>query len=283
MGTLNYTVAREQHGREYMEDRNDVKQFTIQNYNFTMYSVFDGHGGSWVAQTLKTDFSDFMIANLKKVDISKGIDRHLSGIVIAFDELLFNNICKIENRETCGSTAIIALHMKSENVLGGVNPMDTLYLINLGDSKAAVFKNGYNIFTTVDHSFNEKEIERIKKAGGMFWQGRLYGSINMARAFGDFELKLNLGKKSGTCEKKYMDPRGMALSPIPVISKLSSTTLKGCTIVLASDGMWDVISLEELTAQLKTTRDALTLMNYTISQDKIKRVGDNITILVATL
>lgn len=283
MASLKYSVSEEKHNRSYMEDRNEIREFIIENYKYTIYAVYDGHGGSWVSEQLKMDFSNYLIQKLKEFP-QENIDKYLSSIVISFDKILYEKTCKLTKKEQSGSTAIIALRklklnsfISTDNSEASLKYKDILYLINLGDSKAAVFKNGDNIFTTKEHSFDEKETKRISDAGGIIINGRLFGSINLSRSFGDFDYKFHSNKK------EYSDPKSMILSPIPTISKLSSDSLSGCTLVLASDGMWDVISLEELTRKLTITKDASSIMEYTIQQDKNKGVGDNITIIVASL
>lgn len=45
---------------------------------------------------------------------------------------------------------------------------------------------------TIDHKpDNEKEKERIKKAGGTISMGRVNGNLNLSRALGDLEFKEN--------------------------------------------------------------------------------------------
>jgi serine/threonine protein phosphatase PrpC len=42
---------------------------------------------------------------------------------------------------------------------------------------------------------NEKELARIKKAGGEVFEGRVNGNLNLSRAIGDLEYKNNSSLK----------------------------------------------------------------------------------------
>ncbi len=45
---------------------------------------------------------------------------------------------------------------------------------------------------SIDHKpDDDKEKERILKAGGEVWEGRVNGNLNLSRAMGDLEYKNN--------------------------------------------------------------------------------------------
>ena len=68
---------------------------------------------------------------------------------------------------------------------------NTLYCINLGDSRAILCRNGKAINLSVDHKANnESEKKRVTNAGGYIFGGRLLGKLAITRAFGDFEMKI---------------------------------------------------------------------------------------------
>ena len=81
---------------------------------------------------------------------------------------------------------------------------------------------------------NEKEVERVKKMGGMIFQNRLAGNLLVTRALGDFGMQ------------EY------GLISQPYICRLK--LLQNSVLVLASDGIWDVVTndiLKELFSKQK--------------------------------
>ncbi|KAJ0075368.1 hypothetical protein Patl1_34763 [Pistacia atlantica] len=81
----------------------------------------------------------------------------------------------------------------------------------------------------------EVERDRILKAGGFIQVGRVNGSLNLARAIGDVEFKLN---KALPAEKQI------------VTANPDITTIELCDddefLVLACDGIWDCLSSQQL-------------------------------------
>jgi len=69
---------------------------------------------------------------------------------------------------------------------------NTIYCANAGDSRCIISNNGKAEELSKDHKpKNEKEKERIEKAGGYVHEGRINGNLSVSRAIGDFEYKNN--------------------------------------------------------------------------------------------
>jgi protein phosphatase 1L len=111
-------------------------------------------------------------------------------------------------------------------VLSTVLVGDRLLVANVGDSRAVVCISGEAIAFSTDHKPNRTdERQRIEDAGGVvMWSGtwRVGGVLAVSRAFGDRLLK------------KYVvaDPE----------IQEESITKDVEFVVLASDGLWDVVS-----------------------------------------
>ncbi|CAL5393113.1 unnamed protein product [Camellia sinensis] len=72
-----------------------------------------------------------------------------------------------------------------------------LFVANAGDSRCVISRKGQ-----LDHKLDlEAEKDRILKAGGFVQYGRVNGSLNLARAIGNMELKQN---KSLSAEKQIV-------------------------------------------------------------------------------
>jgi len=119
-----------------------------------------------------------------------------------------------------GSTAVVAL-------LG----TKKMWIANCGDSRAVLCRGGKAIQLTDDHKpEREDEAERVEKAGGqvLFWNGhRVMGVLAMSRAIGDHGLR------------PYVIPE----PEITVVSRAEDDDF----LLLASDGLWDVMANQEAT------------------------------------
>lgn len=59
-------------------------------------------------------------------------------------------------------------------------------MANAGDSRCVISINGKAEAMSIDHKpDDEKELARIKKAGGEVFEGRVNGNLNLSRAIGD--------------------------------------------------------------------------------------------------
>eukprot|EP01018_Ginkgo_biloba_P030466 Gb_35708 [translate_table: standard] len=200
------------------------------------FAVYDGHGGSQasifckdrfhlaLAEELRnsyaisrdlTDWNKVMSACFMKMDIEVG------GLCpkgsCGSGELERNSDCCQEPiaPENVGSTAVIAIVSLTQVVVA-----------NCGDSRAVLSRGGKAIPLSNDHKpEREDEMGRIEAAGGrvIFWNGyRVGGFLAMSRAIGDRYLK------------RYVISE-------PEVTCIERTEEDEC-LVLASDGLWDVLS-----------------------------------------
>eukprot|EP00878_Enallax_costatus_P000692 GHUV01000801.1.p1 GENE.GHUV01000801.1~~GHUV01000801.1.p1 ORF type:complete len:940 (+),score=301.24 GHUV01000801.1:405-3224(+) len=119
-----------------------------------------------------------------------------------------------------GSTAVVAL-------VG----THRVWIANCGDSRAVLSRGGVAVQVTDDHKpEREDEAERVEKAGGqvLYWNGhRVMGVLAMSRAIGDH------------CLRPYVIPE----PEITVFARHARDEI----LLLASDGLWDVLSNQEAT------------------------------------
>lgn len=125
---------------------------------------------------------------------------------------------------TSGSTACVSLIQNNK-----------LIVANAGDSRCVLSRKGQAYNLSRDHKPDlENEKERIIQAGGFIHAGRVNGSLNLARAIGDMELKQN----------KFLPPEKQIITACPDIN-----VVELCEddefLVLACDGVWDVMSSQE--------------------------------------
>lgn len=154
------------------------------------------------------------------------------------------------------------------------------YLVaNCGDSRAVLCRSGQAHPLTVDHKpEREDEMARVEKAGGQvwFWNGaRVMGVLAMSRAIGDRSLR------------PYVIPE----PEVTIVPRTLDDTL----IIIATDGLWDVVSDQEACtlamkcldrAQQKgaTASDAARLTSTVLIRAAMDRGSrDNITVVVIDL
>ncbi|KAK7083186.1 Protein phosphatase 1L [Halocaridina rubra] len=163
------------------------------------------------------------IDNYKNVNYT----RLLTDQIIAVDNQVVEQ-CKIRT-DMSGTTAVIA-------VLDG----ELLIIGNVGDSRAVMGDTkGSTIPLSFDHKPNQlKERRRIKEAGGFItftgvW--RVAGILATSRALGDFPLK---------------EPRKL-ITAEPDVLTFSLRDHKAHFVILATDGLWDVLTNEEAVAYVR--------------------------------
>lgn len=129
-----------------------------------------------------------------------------------------------EQLSLVGTTAVVALISSK-----------CIYVANCGDSRAVLSRNGKAAALTDDHkAAREDETARVEAAGGqiLFWNGvRVMGLLAVSRAIGDHSLR----------------PYVIADPEVTVVNRHPGDEL----LVLASDGLWDVMNNEEACALAK--------------------------------
>jgi len=201
--------------------------------DWSFFAVFDGHAGARVSAYCADKLLDAIISSdelstgsngndVARADVSAGIR---SGFLRLDDQL--RELPEIANGEDkSGSTAVCAL----------VSPHH-IFLANCGDSRAVLSRDKQVAMSTQDHKpTNAVEKERIQNAGGSVMIQRVNGSLAVSRALGDFEYK-NVPNR-GPCEQ--------LVSPEPEIFMEERTNASDEFLVLACDGIWDVMSNDEL-------------------------------------
>ena len=214
--------------REQMEDFHNFEILTFQNFILTYFSIFDGHGGTQVPNFLKNNFHSYLLQELKSISFSNDYELNNQKIISSINQtfekidkdIIGNKNFKNEN----GSTGTIIILYR--------NPYNTnqriIICANIGDSKGYIIDKQNIKQITKDHKCdNENEVSRIRNKGGIVFQGRVFGSLMLTRSFGDKEFK--------SC--------GVLSTPDIYTSIINDNDLYA---VIASDGVWDVISREDL-------------------------------------
>lgn len=238
-----------------MEDRFTIVSESRNNVNYTIYCIFDGHGGDQAAQFCVDHLPDLIKSNHNFKDSPS---KALFESFLSVDES-FSKLAKSYNFE-CGTTA---------NVI--VTNGTSITVANTGDSRSILIKdNGSYELLSIDHKPNrEDEKERIEKSGGrvisIFTVARVQGLLAVSRAIGDVPLKPYV----------IADPE--------IINKIRSEN--DLCIIMGSDGLWDVISngLAGIIARkilISENGSCEMLSDYLVKLALEKESSDNVYIII---
>ncbi|XP_046872119.1 protein phosphatase, Mg2+/Mn2+ dependent, 1Na (putative) [Hypomesus transpacificus] len=262
---VNYALASMQGWRVQMEDAHTcMPHLEGELAEWGYFAVFDGHAGSTVAQYCARNLLEHILQT-GGVKLENDPDEVKEGIregFLAIDRHM-QKLSRQDNWERSGSTAA-AILLSPQHV----------YFINCGDSRTLLCRDGQVIFYTEDHKpFNPREKERIQNAGGSVTLQRVNGSLAVSRALGDFDFK----------EVEWRPQTEQLVSPEPEVYELERSP-QDEFLILACDGVWDVIGNEELCAfvrsRMQVCNDLREICSQVIDLCLYKGSLDNMSIII---
>ncbi|KAL8112233.1 hypothetical protein AgCh_019795 [Apium graveolens] len=198
---------------------------------FHYFAVYDGHGCFHVAKRCKERLHELVKDELGGKEVVESVEwkevmeksfGRMDEEVITCKEAVISAAgcrCLLPSPESdaVGSTAVVAL----------VTP-DKIVVANCGDSRAIMARKGKIIPLSIDHKPDRPdELSRIQAAGGrvIYWDGaRVLGVLAMSRAIGD----------------SFFKPYVISQPEVTIIDR----TEEDECLILASDGLWDMVSNE---------------------------------------
>ena len=225
----NVGVSVSQGKRGYHEDRHVIIENLYED--FSLYGVFDGHGGSDVADACVSHLPNMIRAGLEHLFQQSGIvnqnlikEMLYHTFLILHDELL-----QPSTSFTCGSTCLLVLRRRNQ-----------MWVANSGDSRAILGLGrlmGGRAHTVVNLTRDHKpgtvsEKQRIEAAGGY-----VRDVMGVPRVIGELAVSRSIG------DKRYHP------YVIPHPDVMYYTLNPGSThsyLVLATDGLWDVMNSDEV-------------------------------------
>ncbi|KAG9146290.1 hypothetical protein Leryth_007992 [Lithospermum erythrorhizon] len=234
--------------RASMEDFYDIKTSNINGKMVCLFGIFDGHGGSLAAEYLK---------------------EHLFDNMVKHPQFLTNT--KLAIRETFKQTDEDFLESEKDTFRDDGSTASTavlvgnhLYVANVGDSRTISSKAGKAIALSEDHKPNRSdERRRIENAGGVvMWAGtwRVGGVLAMSRAFGNRLLKPFVVAEPDIQDQEIGEELEL--------------------LVLATDGIWDVVPNEEAVSLAGTVEDPEAAARKLTETAFTSGSADNITCIV---
>ena len=229
--------------RETMEDSILVRPFIRENCD--VYALLDGHGGSSTS-----NFGCFKISEL----IMKS-DEQLNPSSDQFVKKIVGDLVESLRVKDFGDGATLAL---------AVFTGDKIVAANLGDSRVLLIGDDGKIkFSLQDHKpvFRE-EIDRILSVGGKIMNGRVDGVLAVSRCLGDFSI------------------RGVCYDPDVVVRDVEKDDR---WLVLCCDGVFDVVSNEDVAEIAKTAESAADLAYRLRNTAAVRLSTDNISAIAVDL
>ncbi|BAF11588.1 probable protein phosphatase 2C 30 [Oryza sativa Japonica Group] len=221
--------------RRDMEDSVSACPGFLPGHHF--FGVFDGHGCSHVATSCGQRMHEIVVDEAGAAAGSAGLDEEARwrGVMersfARMDaEAVASSRGSVAPAPTCRCEMQLPKcdHVGSTAVVAVLGPRHVV-VANCGDSRAVLCRGGAAIPLSCDHKPDRPdELERIHAAGGrvIFWDGaRVFGMLAMSRAIGD----------------SYLKPYVICDPEVRVMERKDG---EDEFLILASDGLWDVVSNE---------------------------------------
>lgn len=276
----NFVFAAMQGWRSTMEDKHkNLISFDERSWKLWSYfSIFDGHNGTDTAKHAADQLDKHLLDSLNEMLVQHDDESIKHGEPVRSSQLDLSKLRAVIKQTYYQLDKDLKKLVKDQSgcvcITCLIGP-EQIYLINIGDSRAIVFSNeGHVLAYTEDHKPDDpNEQERIHEAGGRISKPtagdvlRVENQLAMTRVLGDFAMD------------KHIVPPMADIVEYPRDSQAAF-------IVLACDGIWDVMSNDDV-ASFVTTRSATTTLENIASQllDECLRRNstDNMSVYIVKL
>ena len=238
--------------RPTMEDAMAIQGTLNANENWDFYGLYDGHAGREAASWCGQYVHKILLEHLEKGE------EELSSLAASypevnnnFKEYLYSDKFTGESKY-CGTTAV-SVFIKDKDI----------YVVNVGDSRAVMCRNGEHLRLSYDHKpFEDTEQNRIRSLGGSVIgeTGRVNGLLAVSRSIGDF----------------YMHPY---VVDTPFEKKYELTD-DDEFLVIACDGVWDEVKDEVAIALIRDVKDPFIASCMLRDYAYLLASDDNISVMI---
>ncbi|XP_010929230.1 probable protein phosphatase 2C 62 isoform X1 [Elaeis guineensis] len=231
-----------------MEDYLVAEFKKVGDHELGLFAIFDGHLGHDVPNYLRSHLFENILREPEFWSDTEGAIRKAYKIT---DSKILEKAVELGRG---GSTAVTAI------LIDGVK----LVVANVGDSRAVICKNAVAKQLSIDHEPN-RERQDIEGKGGFVSNipgdvPRVDGQLAVARAFGDRSLKVHLSSEPDVGEEMIDDGTEM--------------------LILASDGLWKVMSNQEAVDAIKDIKDAQAAAKHLTEAAVARKSSDDISCIV---
>lgn len=252
--------------RPTMEDVHTYVENFVERLDWGYFAIFDGHAGKQAAKWCGQNLHSIVEKKLIEKENDDVRDVLNEGFLEADEQIVKN----VEGSSGCtAAVAILRWELPDNNLPSELIDLSQhkrmLYTANVGDTRIVLFRNNKAIRLTYDHKASDKhEIHRIEKSGGLIMKSRVNGMLAVTRSLGDqFFKDLVIG------------------SPYTTSVELDKETDK--FLIIACDGLWDVISDHQACELIKDIEDSTQAAKKLVKHALDKMTTDNITVMVISL
>ncbi len=222
-------VAYSKGGRDYMQDIFSVdldQGIAADSIPVDFMGVMDGHGpnGENIAMFVAHHLCDTVLELYKKGH--HFLESIEMACLVLDEKIRLSSQMMDKNGQVMGGSTCNAIWIRQKKI----------YSCNVGDCRFILSYKGKAFAVTEDHKPDaRREKQRIFRAGGFVNENRVNGILGVARSFGDFVFKSDLGR--GQTEQLVTAlPDVFTVEIDPNIDFM----------VLASDGVWDVLTNQQV-------------------------------------
>jgi protein phosphatase 1L len=231
--------------RQSMEDIGILIPDLTTDYKVSLFGIFDGHGGTDVVKFVKN-----RLPQLIKIYLND-----LFPVEIAFKNAFkkVDEELKFFDSEYIGTTATLILIKDNK-----------IYCANVGDTKAyIIYDKTYKQISNDHKCTNEDERKRITEIGGKIFKNRVMGQLILTRTLGDL----------------YVKQFGVINTPDINVYDINETINY---IIIASDGVWDVVDLDTITNMGKAGKNVGEFCKDIVKLAINKGTKDNVSCIVVS-
>ncbi|XP_057531234.1 probable protein phosphatase 2C 39 isoform X2 [Amaranthus tricolor] len=231
-----------------MEDYVFAEFKQVEDNELGLFAIFDGH--------LSQDVPDYLRSHLfnnilKEPDFWSETENAVRRAYRITDDKILEKSADLGKG---GSTAVTAILINCQK----------LVVANLGDSRAVICRNGKAKQLSVDHE-PDSERKDIEDRGGFVTKfpgdvARVDGQLAVARAFGDKTIKRHLSSEPHITVEMIDDDSEF--------------------VILASDGIWHVMSNQEAVDCVKSVKEARSAAKALIEEALKRNSTDDISVVV---
>ncbi|RNF01502.1 putative protein phosphatase 2C [Trypanosoma rangeli] len=231
---LTFGVGSLQGLRPTMEDEHFVRlnAAVAAGQPVSLFGILDGHCGRRVADLASKQVPDNFIAHS-----ALGENNALAFVesIIQADRAIFHAMGK----GTGGGAGVSCGSGGGSTLIAAAVHGRMLYVACLGDARAVLYDGNTTIPMSEDHKPSSKrEHTRILQCGGFVQFGRVCGILAVSRALGDYEFKFN--------GNRFIANKELMVSNVADVRQINLTD-SSKFLLLACDGLWDVVENEEAT------------------------------------
>jgi serine/threonine protein phosphatase PrpC len=255
-GDIRYAVSGMQGWRPEMEDAHVAALDFEKMEGFCVFSVFDGHGGGFTSAYAKENvlkilsrqehFQMYVKLPAQSLrDHPVGLELLQSALLTTYlelDEEMINH----KGRLIVGQDGSHKVDKSGSTACSIVVTPKHILCINAGDSRAMYRTGSHTVQLSFDHKpQNEEERARIEAAGGYVSMKRVDGDLAVSRCLGDFHYKAS----------PELPPDLQKVTCIPDFVLVDRDLQNDEFIILACDGIWDVLSCWQCSDLVQTILD----------------------------